>query len=286
MKHAKIATVALLALTLLVGLPLGAQATAAGTPSATTTTATPAAAGTGAASTGATATAPSTTPVVGSPNAAAIGIDTAQQKLKEVSVDKFEEEGFWIPYMSPDEGFITARLFLGSPAGKANDPLPDERLLNIDNKVSDTHVLGVRVEYLHRGSTEFQVRAQKPIPIEGITKTISVWVVGRNYDNQLKIIVSDFFGNEFELPLGTLNFQGWKKMTVAVPPQSADGTTGIVQRNYHYNSHMGIKVVGFKVECDPMQAFGTYYIYFDDLRAVTDLFAEDNRDPDDMSDSW
>ncbi|MDR2259242.1 MAG: flagellar filament protein FlaA, partial [Treponema sp.] len=29
-----------------------------------------------------------------------------------------------------------------------------------------------------------------------------------------------------------------------------------------------------------------YYIYFDDLRAVTDLFAEDNRDADDMSDAW
>jgi hypothetical protein len=49
---------------------------------------------------------------------------------------------------------------------------------------------------------------------------------------------------------------------------------------------MGIKVVGFRIECDPIESFGTYYVYFDDLRAVTDLFAEDLRDPDDMSDSW
>ncbi len=295
MKHAKIATVALLAFALLVGLPLFSQATSTGTTGAAATTATTgstAASSTTAASTstGSTATASGTTATtgadVGSPNPAIIGIDTAQQKLKEVSVDKFEEEGFWIPSISPDVGFITDRLFLGSPAGKANDPLPDERLLNINNKVADTHVLGVRVEYLHRGYTDFEIRAQKPIPIEGITKTLSVWVVGRNYDNVLKIIIEDFFGREYELPLGTLNFQGWKKLTVAVPPQSPDGTSGIVQRNYHYNNRMGIKVVGFKVECDPMQAYGSYYIYFDDLRAVTDLFAEDNRDPDDMSDSW
>lgn len=287
MKHAKIATVALLAFALLVGLPLAAQTASTGTTGTATTTggstAAIAPAATGTSGGGATA---APTPDVGSPDAAVIGIDTAQQKLKEVSVDKFEEEGFWIPSMSPDAGFITDRLFIGSPAGKANDPLPDERLLNIDNKVSDTHVLGVKVEFLHRGATSFEVRAQKPIPIEGITKTISVWVIGRNYDNELRIIISDFFGREYELPLGTLNFQGWKKLTVAVPPQAPDGTTGIVQRNYHYSNRMGIKVVGFKVVCDPMQAYGSFYVYFDDLRAVTDLFAEDNRDPDDMSDAW
>jgi hypothetical protein len=61
---------------------------------------------------------------------------------------------------------------------------------------------------------------------------------------------------------------------VAIPPQSADGRSGIVQRNYHYNNHMGIKVIGFKIECDPMEAYGSYYVYFDDLRAVTDLFAK------------
>jgi hypothetical protein len=49
---------------------------------------------------------------------------------------------------------------------------------------------------------------------------------------------------------------------------------------------MGIKILGFRVDVDPMQARGSYYIYFDDLRAVVDLFAEDNRDPDDMPDGW
>jgi hypothetical protein len=35
-----------------------------------------------------------------------------------------------------------------------------------------------------------------------------------------------------------------------------------------------------------MEAYGSYYIYFDDLRAVTDLFAEDIKDADDPSDMW
>ena len=235
----------------------------------------------------ATTTAPAATAEVGAPAAGSIGVDTAQQKLKEVSIDKFEAAGFWMPSMSTDEGLITARLFAGSPAGKANEPLPDERVLNIDNKVADTQVLGVRVDFFRRGFNEFTIMAKKPIPIEGISKTITVWVAGRKYNHTLYLMLSDVFGRPFELPLGTLNFQGWKKLSVAIPPQSADGVSGIVQRNFHYASqHMGIKILGFKVETDPLEAYGVYYIYFDDLRAVTDLFAEDNRDTDDMSDSW
>jgi len=217
---------------------------------------------------------------IGSPDPEKVGVDSAQQMLKEVSVDKFENAGFWLSGMSTDEGYPTTRLFEGGPAGKK--PIEDEKNLNLPDK----YVLGTRVDFLRRGYTSFTIYPVRPIPIEGITKTISVWVVGRNYNHTVKVLVQDFFGNKFELFLGRLNFQGWKKLTVAVPPQSGDGKSGIIQRNYHYNNHMGIKIIGFKIECDPMEAYGSYYIYFDDLRAVTDLFAENNRDPDDMVDSW
>ena len=30
----------------------------------------------------------------------------------------------------------------------------------------------------------------------------------------------------------------------------------------------------------------TYYVYFDDMRAITDLYAMQNRDEDDMDDNW
>jgi hypothetical protein len=217
---------------------------------------------------------------LGTPNPEQIGVESAQQKLREVSVDKFENAGFWISDMSTDEGYTTTRLFEGSPAGKT--PIEAEADLGLPDK----YVLGTRVDYLRRGYNTIMLYPIRPIPIEGITKTISVWAVGRNYNHTLKILLMDFFGRQYELFMGKLNFQGWKKLTVAVPPQSPDGKNGIIQRDYHYNNQMGIKVVGFKVECDPIETFGSYYLYLDDLRAVTDLFAEENRDPDDMVDSW
>ena len=217
---------------------------------------------------------------VGSIDTSRLGIDAAQQSLKEISVDKFEKEGYWLSSMSSDDGYTTTRLFLGSPAGKL--PIPEEENMNIP----DRHVLGTRVDFIHRGYTSFTVYPLRPIPIEGITKTVSVWVIGRNYNHELVLLLEDFFGRPFELYMGSLNHQGWKKLTVAIPPQAEDGMRGIVQRNYHYNFDLGIKIRGFRVDVDPWSAYGNYYVYFDDLRAVTDLFAEDFRDPDDMPDGW
>ena len=227
-------------------------------------------------------------PETGSPDATKIGIDTAQQKLMEISVDKFEAAGYWEATISSDEGVISGRLFEGQPQDAKDHPLTNDPRNSEPVAPKDKYVFGVKTEFYQRGYNEIYVTAKRPIPIEGITKTISVYVIGRNYNHELWIELKDFFGNNFELPMGKLNFQGWKKLSVAVPPQNPDGRTGIVQRNFHYTSHLGLKVVGFRIQCDPEESYGTYYIYFDDMRAVTDLFSEDMHalDKDDMADSW
>jgi hypothetical protein len=217
---------------------------------------------------------------IGEPDAQQLGIMEAQQKLKEISVDKFEYEGYWKATMSSDEGYTTSRLFEGAPLAKV--PIKEEEGLNIPDK----YVLGVRVDFIRRGTNSITVYPQRPIPIEGITKTVSVWVAGRNFNHSLNLLLEDSLGRHFELYIGKLNFQGWKKLTVAIPPQAPDGIHGIVQRNYHYVHLMGIRIIGFRIDCDMMEAYGSYYIYFDDLRAVTDLFAEDLKDADDMNDMW
>ncbi|WP_020613330.1 flagellar filament outer layer protein FlaA [Sediminispirochaeta bajacaliforniensis] len=212
---------------------------------------------------------------VGEPNPTEIGVDTAQQKLKEVSISKFEDAGFWSASMSKDEGLVTLRRLAGSPIDK--EPLEAEAQAGITE--DDSNVLGIKVEYFKRGNSQFTLTPVRPMPVEGICKTVSVWVVGRNSPHVLKMLLSDHFGNRAEVTMGKLNFTGWKKLTVAIP-------TSIVQRDYHYNNKMGIKIEGFTIDCDPKEAYGSYYIYFDDLRATTDLFAEEHRDIDDMQDNW
>jgi len=222
---------------------------------------------------------------IGAPDPEKVGIESAQKKLKEISVEKFELEGFWRSKMSPDEGYTTSRLFGGSkdPKGpKGKEVIPEDEELGI----KDNFVLGTRVDFLRRGHNTFYLYPLRPIPVPGITKTISVWVAGRNFNHEVTVLLQDFFGHDFEIKMGKVNFMGWKKLEVAVPPQADDGIHGIVQRNYHYQNQMGIKITGFKIDCDPMESYGSYYIYFDDLRVWTDLFAEENPDEDDMVDGW
>jgi hypothetical protein len=209
------------------------------------------------------------------PNPAQIGVDSAQQRLKEISINKFEDPGFWKVAIPLDAGVVTARRVEGAPAEKK--PIPAEKDAGI--KEEDKYVLGVKAEFFGRINTTISVEAIRPLAIPGVTKTISIWVVGRNNNHKLGIVCEDFFGNRCVLPLGRLNFTGWKQLTVAVPPT-------LEQRNPHYSNRTGIKILGLVIEPELTETIGSYYVYFDDLRVVTDLFGEENRDSDDLPDNW
>jgi hypothetical protein len=214
-------------------------------------------------------------PAVAQVDPSKLGKDQAQQQLVEVSVSKLEDAAFWQGAMAIDDGIVTLRSLPGSPSAKK--PAEGDVLNRI--KEQDTRVLAVRVDFYHRGVVNFSLHPTAPIPVPGISKTISVWVAGRNFNHTLKVLLEDYFGNKMELTVGKLTFMGWKKLTVAVPP-------AIVQTDYHFTYKDGIKITGFLIECDPMEAMGTYYLYLDDIRVVTDLFGEARRDADDMSDGW
>jgi hypothetical protein len=218
------------------------------------------------------------------PDPTRTGISSAQQKLKEVSVSKFENAGFWYGVFPRDDGMLFLRSFPGNPLDK--QPIPEDVQAGIvtldqdDNIIEgDNYVLGAKVYFFRRGVINFAIKPVRPLPIEGITKTLSIWVVGRNTNHRLEVVVQDHFGNEAIIDMGKLNFMGWKQLTIAIPPN-------IVQRDYHYNNKMGLSVSGFNIKCNLDETYGNYFLYFDDLRAITDLFAESNRDVDDMLDSW
>ena len=189
--------------------------------------------------------------LVEDPNPETIGNESAMQALHEISLDKFEREGSWGVHISPDYGVITGRLFEGSPAMK--DPLKEDE----GKENEDTQVLGVKVEFFKRGINSFYITSQRPIPIEGVTKTVSVWVCGRNMGHELYLLVEDYFGRNYELYMGSLGFSGWKKLTAVVPP-SPDGEHGIVQHSAYYCHNPGQRIIGFGVEGGLLLSSGAY----------------------------
>jgi len=206
-----------------------------------------------------------------------------QEEIKEISVDKFEEEGFWSAYISSDAGYATSRLFPGGPGTDKKIPIQEEASVG---NISDENVFGTKVDFVRRGYTSIYINGMRPIPVEGITKQIMVWVAGRNFNHKLYVLIEDSRGKYFELYMGRLNFTGWKRMMTPVPPQQEGGNNGIIQTDYHYTAASGIRILGFRIDVDPMEAYGSYYVYLDDLRVKTDLFAESYRDPDDPHDDW
>jgi len=216
---------------------------------------------------------------VGDPDPSKIGIDSAQQQLVDITVSQFEEPGYWKAAMAGDMGVITLMRKVGEPDGKIE---LDKERLDAEASVKSPkgqYALGLKVKFYQRALTTFSITSVRPLPIQGKCKTISVWAVGRNFNHRLKILIEDYFGKRHELTMSKLNFLGWKKLTVAVP-------SSITQADYHHTNAIGIKFVGFRVYCDLVEATGTFFLYLDDLSAVTDLFEESKKDIDDMSDDW
>lgn len=216
---------------------------------------------------------------VGEPSPSKVGVDAAQQHLSPITVSQFEDASFWGAYMPSDQGRIELRRLTGVPGEKDErdaDRLKLEKDLGIP---AGSSVLGVKVDFLKRGINWFTVYPSRPLAIEGISKTLSVWVVGRNFNHTLKILIADYYGNKKEITVGKLNFLGWKRLTVAIPPN-------IKQADYHYVAKNGVQFLGFRIDCDLDESFGRYYMYFDDLTSVSDLFLEKSRDQDDMQDIW
>lgn len=205
-----------------------------------------------------------------------LGQDVAQQRLQEVSVTKFEDSGMFRVRMSSDYGLTEYRRFEGSPAEK--EPIEVEQNIGFEAE-SDRFVLGARADFYRRGTPTLTIEPTRPIAIPGLVKTMSVWVVGRNANHELYLMVEDIRGNVNRIRVGELNFTGWRRMNVAIPPS-------IVQQDDRASDRTGLRFLGFSIEPDMLQTYGSYYIYFDDLRAVTDLFGEELRDPDDMADGW
>ncbi len=208
-----------------------------------------------------------TPPIVGSDN-------PAFQKLQEISVSKFEDPAGWTPHMSTDFGYIVGRKLEGGPQNK--QPIANEEVS--PGESTDDSVLGVKVSFIRRGLTPINVTAFRPIPIDGLVKVISVWVAGRNVPHKLSILVRDQNNKLHKLFIGALNFSGWKQMSVAIP--------STVEQRGSRPTKVGLSVVGFQIDTNLDDSRGTYYIYFDDMRAWIDFAAFEVAGSDDPVDAW
>jgi hypothetical protein len=187
-----------------------------------------------------------------------------------------EDPVFWRASMSSDFGVVSVRSFQNSPANK--QPIANEEAATAGG--ADDNVIGARINFLRRGLSSFTLSSVRPIPIDGVVKVVSVWVAGRNAPHTLTLILRDFDGRLRELPMGRLNFSGWKQMSVAIP-------SSIKQSDKNYTHRAGLSIEGFRVNFDLAETSGSYFIYMDDVRALVDTYAiTEAKEADDPEDNW
>jgi hypothetical protein len=200
-----------------------------------------------------------------------VGIQTGTQLLADIPIAHFEDADTWSVSMPIDQGLVFGMRRKGRPLEvPAIDPNDGTR--------SD-FVLGVKVAFNQRGYAHFRIRPSRPIKVPGITKAITVWICGRSFKHRMYMHVLDYKGTEMILDMGLIDFVGWKKLSIAIP-------VTIEQDNYHNTEWRGLSFAGWSIMCDPADTYGLYYVYFDELRAITDIYNEEYRDEDDMQDGW
>ncbi|MCX7821681.1 MAG: flagellar filament outer layer protein FlaA [Brevinematales bacterium] len=190
----------------------------------------------------------------------------ATELVQTVLVEDFETAGEWTAFMPRDYGIATSMRREGSPRDLESD--------------RNRYVLGVKVEFMKRDWSWATVVPAKPVKIKGITKTVTVWVVGRNYKHTISLILKDYLDRLRFVKSERLIWTGWKQVNINIPDT-------IEQENYKITEDRGITFIGFRLDFEPEDILGRpFYTYFDYMTADVDLFSETKQNPDDMLDHW
>jgi len=124
----------------------------------------------------------------------------------------------------------------------------------------------------------------KPIQIPGRVQTIDLWVWGSNYNYWLDIHLQDYRGVDHVLHLGSLQYAGWRNLSVAVPGS-------IPHASPYIPRFRGLVITKLVLWTRPEAPVDGFYVFLDDLKVLTDLFetrfdGDELADPDYLNKLW
>jgi hypothetical protein len=115
------------------------------------------------------------------------------------------------------------------------------------------------------------------LPLPGRIKMIDMWVWSGNYNYYLEAFVRDFRGVVYTIPMGNLNFVGWKNLRINIPDN-------VPQSKKYLPRHEALTLVKFRIWTRPTEIVvvpgtegGTdvdkaVKFYFNNLKVLTDTF--------------
>ena len=163
----------------------------------------------------------------------------------------------------------------GYPVVKYFDGMPSSMRLIQSDPDGEYKVLGVTFKFNRQGDNWvdiFPVMANEDgedapyeIPFRGIVSRLDMWVWGSGYMYQLEILLRDYQGRVHSLPMGWLNYEGWKNLAVNIP-------TSVPQTSRYLGEDTNLKFVGFRIRTSPRERVDNFEVFFDQIRVLTDTY--------------
>ncbi len=129
------------------------------------------------------------------------------------------------------------------------------------------------------------------IPIPGDVKNLDFWVWGSDYNYYMEIHLQDYRGMSYTLPMGTIKFQGWKNLKVAIPSYIPKKVVYVSEDQGAKPERRGVELVKIVLWTNPGENVSGFYVYLDQIKVFTDLSEHQFdggilADPDEVENLW
>lgn len=104
-----------------------------------------------------------------------------------------------------------------------------------------------------------------PIPFQGIVKQIDMWMWGANYQYDVEIVLIDYRGIEYRLPVGSLKHVGWKNYVIPIPNY-------ISQTGQYILGDYQFALTKIVIWTNPKERVSGAYVYIDHIKYLTNIF--------------
>ena len=192
--------------------------------------------------------------------------DEATQIIESRTLDDFDD---------PDAVQWDVRASWGGESAAAyKNAWPDAlHPRNVDG--SGLQVLCVRSQFDRGGYNTIEIipvrdadgggQEPNPISVPGRVQSFHMWVWGANYNYTIEIHLRDHQGIDHTIPLGSLKFSGWKRLTARVPGN-------IQQVQPQLPRLQGLKLTKLVILTLPGERVDNFFVYFDEFSVLTDTF--------------